>query len=889
MAGKPLPTSCRDESLSIRDVQTILGHAHLSATADVYLVEDEAEVIRRVQQYLAAREQRVQQQAAPPAAAVGYDARRPAGPVRGCPAVTTTTAAEPGTRLIRSPFIADERLLHRRRVGPVDRLPAGDILALLPRMPDWPASAVHRSRRLRGAATILDWLLAHPGEGWQDRWAVSGADRDTGWIDELVPGDTRQAVTRRQERIAGLGCLLMCRVVLPGYDFLAAYRATGLLDRVREVMRPGQFARLENAAAERGLSGRDRAGALRVISKIVLHAGADIGDLTADDVLEMFTRSVHADPPRRQIPGLHAARDLLGAIGVTPAGTSLRAALRRGPQATAELVDEYGISCRPVRDVLVRYLDERRPALDYNSLACLAGELAGTFWADIERHHPGISTLHLPEEAARAWKERARVVTAADGTTRERKNFFALLMRVRSFYLDIQQWALEDPSWVPWAVPSPVRRADTQGYEKARRKTVAAMHQRVRERLPHLPALADAAGRCLAEAAVLLTAAAGCEPGEVFDHAGTRYRRTAPKSAGLSARFQGNPAVTAENLATGEKISLTRREDEAFWARAVIETLRLCGVRLEELLEITHLALVSYQLPGSGEVVPLLQIVPSKSNEERLLLVDPELASVLAAIITRLRAGNDGAVPLVARYDHHERTTGPLLPHLFQRVLGARREVISPGTVCRLINTALAAAGLKDATGQPLAYRPHDFRRCFTTEAVTGGLPVHIAARLLGHKSLATTEVCLAVFQEDLIRSYRAFLDKRRAARPAEEYRELTDAGWQEFQQHFQLRKVALGTCGRPYGAMCQHEHACLRCAMLRMSPQQRPRLAEIIRNLHERITEARMNGWAGEVQGLQASLDAAKRKLASLDRSIERNRRTGPIDLGMPAISNPQ
>lgn len=35
-----------------------------------------------------------------------------------------------------------------------------------------------------------------------------------------------------------------------------------------------------------------------------------------------------------------------------------------------------------------------------------------------------------------------------------------------------------------------------------------------------------------------------------------------------------------------------------------------------------------------------------------------------------------------ARYfSFHERTTGPLLPHLFQRVLGARREVISPGTI----------------------------------------------------------------------------------------------------------------------------------------------------------------------------------------------------------------
>ena len=76
---------------------------------------------------------------------------------------------------------------------------------------------------------------------------------------------------------------------------------------------------------------------------------------------------------------------------------------------------------------------------------------------------------------------------------------------------------------------------------------------------------------------------------------------------------------------------------------------------------------------------------------------------------------------------------------------------------------------------------------------------------------------------------------------------------------------------------------------MLRISPQQRPRLAEIIHNLRERITEARMNGWLGEVQGLQVSLEAAKRKLASLDRSIERNCRTGTADLGMPIISDAQ
>jgi hypothetical protein len=61
----------RDESLSMRDVQTILGHAHLSTTADVYLIEDEDQVIRRVQQHLIEREHRTQH--TPPRVAVGYD------------------------------------------------------------------------------------------------------------------------------------------------------------------------------------------------------------------------------------------------------------------------------------------------------------------------------------------------------------------------------------------------------------------------------------------------------------------------------------------------------------------------------------------------------------------------------------------------------------------------------------------------------------------------------------------------------------------------------------------------------------------------------------------------------------------------------------------------
>lgn len=136
------------------------------------------------------------------------------------------------------------------------------------------------------------------------------------------------------------------------------------------------------------------------------------------------------------------------------------------------------------------------------------------------------------------------------------------------------------------------------------------------------------------------------------------------------------------------------------------------------------------------------------------------------------------------------------------------------------------------------------------------------------------------------MRTYRSFLDQRRAERPQEEYREPTPAEWHDFQEHFELRKVSLGTCGRPYGTPCKHEHACIRCPVLQMDPRQRPRLLEIIQNLRERITEARGNGWLGEVEGLQVSFDAAMAKLNSLKRAPT-DGRPELVDLGMPVFTD--
>src|SRR5262249_9164697 len=94
----------------------------------------------------------------------------------------------------------------------------------------------------------------------------------------------------------------------------------------------------------------------------------------------------------------------------------------------------------------------------------------------------------------------------------------------------------------------------------------------------------------------------------------------------------------AEDPETGKRRDLILEEHRAFWSWAAVEVLRHTGIRVEALAELSHHSLVQYRLPTTGELVPLLQIAPSKTDAERLLVVSPELAAVLSAVISRARA-----------------------------------------------------------------------------------------------------------------------------------------------------------------------------------------------------------------------------------------------------------
>ncbi len=669
--------------------------------------------------------------------------------------------------------------------------------------------------------------------------------------------------------------------------FAAGGAARGVLVPVMSAARdPAGFARLRQLCDDDpGVCAP--AGNLALYRSAVI-AGAKGGGLeqiTVGDIAELLT--CEAGVQRRPAVKAEVFYRLLRTLGVISdaAPATLRQLRAPGQRTPAELVDRYQLACGPVRDLLVGYLSERQPALDYSSLEQLAYILGKLFWADLERHNPGIASLRLSQGTAREWKQRLQVkstrTVTGDGfsaeVTASRINFRDCMSHVRAFYLDLAEWAIEDPArWAQWAAPCPVRADELQRRKTARHRK-SRMDDRTRQRLPALPLLVSAAGKRKDDAAALLAAASAAQPGQAFTAAGQTLTRSVVPYAAAAKVWAAGPG-------SGQRRDLGQEDDYAFWSWAVIEVLRLTGIRIEELLELSHHSLVQYRLPGTGELVPLLQIAPSKTDAERLLLVSPELADVLAAIIGRVR-GRSGAMPLVPGYDRHECRYLPPSPLLFQRRHGRQDQQIGEWTIRRMLTTAMAHASITSpAGGQPLRYTPHDFRRLFITDAVMNGLPPHIAQVIAGHRDINVTMGYKAVYPDEAIQAHLAFLARRRALRPGEEYRIPTDAEWQDFFGHFERRKVATGTCGRAFGTPCHHEHACLRCPMHWPDPAQRSRIADIRDNLIARIAEAEQQGWPGEIEGLKTSLAAADGKLAQIDRRPV----PGSADLGMPGRGSP-
>lgn len=766
----------------------------------------------------------------------------------------------------------------------------------------WPTTALDRDRawtlltspafvledydkqcdRRRGLGLALDWLDEQPGQTWQDRWMASGIENTAkAWRSILGGWLEQHGLTGRYHRVVtvrAVSTLIAADLLRPSLPWLiGGNMRTSITADTPRGRSDIDFGRLDALCTSDPMISTSAASRCRYRAVLIIAThGGTISDITVGDVLELL------DTEARLIGyGIGATKvfyrllHTLGTFGKN-APESLRELRSPGQYSPAELIDRYHLECRPIRDLLVEYLRERQPVLDYGSLVQLARMLGKLFWADLEKHNPGIDSLRLTPEVADAWKQRLRgvdTITTDGRAAGARLGYHECLTPVRAFYLDLAQWALEDPArWGPWVAPCPIRKGEIDK-RKAKLRRKSRMDARTRARLPVLPVLVRSVETRRNEAAELLAAALTAQPGETFSAAGQTLIRSQTREATPGK-------VWAHDPVTEIRRDLNKEESQAFWAFAAVEVLRSTGVRIEELTELSHHSLIQYRLPTTGELVPLLQIAPSKTDAERLLLVSPELADVLSAMISRIR-DTTGAVPLVPAFDLHERTWLPSAPLLFQRHIGSENQAIGPRSIRDMLTKALAGTGLIDqTTGDPLRFTPHDFRRVFITDAILNGLPPHIAQVIAGHRDINVTMGYKAVYPHEAIQAHHGFLARRRALRPTEEYRVPTDDEWTEFLGHFERRTVSTGTCGRAFGTPCIHEHACIRCSMLWPDPGQRQRLVDIRDNLHARIAEAEREGWFGEVEGLRISLIGADDKLSQIDR---RAPTPATVMLGMP------
>jgi hypothetical protein len=412
-----------------------------------------------------------------------YDAGRPAPP---------RASNSPGQELVDAGVDAVTTVL-----------PVG----LAPILPSYPRT---RQYLLQHTGQLLEWLAGFPGGDWEQRWLASGADRaPRAWTERALADGVG---TQRAHPAQALTLLLLARVLRPSYSFLLNTRFNSLFDRFPQLHDRDDFAALRRLEDYQRAVPRLRADAEACVIRVLLRTGKRMGQLSGEDLLTYADLVKTSGRHRKE----HLAWELLVELGPLAGEPPTLRAVWTAKSNTrqhdaAGLLDRYDIPASPVRQVIVDYLTEIRPGLDYGSWLHHAHTLGRAFWWEVLQINPGQADLRLAPEVVTEW--RRRLALTAAGTPR--RDMHSLLFRVRAFYRDLQQWALDEPTrWGTWAVPSPVRDPDVRALRKAKRHQKARSQQRTRMLTPLLPQLVATALARRDWARRLLAAATATTHGE---------------------------------------------------------------------------------------------------------------------------------------------------------------------------------------------------------------------------------------------------------------------------------------------------------------------------------------------------------------------------------------
>ena len=259
-----------------------------------------------------------------------------------------------------------------------------------------------QTRRL-GVLAVLGWLRARSGESWQQRWRASGAEDQPDWRG-LVGSDPAKPLPHLSP---GLLVLVCADVIRPSLDWLLRFapaRHNLAVEMARTRDPSGAFTALTALCRSGRVGLQSQQQALTNVGIIMAAKGGPVEQVRVGDCVELLATVARTRPTTAKHLNSPLFYQLLRAHG--DLGPDAPAAIEmfsgRGQPGCEALIDRYRIACRPVRDVLVDYLRERQPSMDFSSLQRHAYLLGKLFWADLAAHHPVIVSLQLSRDVAAA-------------------------------------------------------------------------------------------------------------------------------------------------------------------------------------------------------------------------------------------------------------------------------------------------------------------------------------------------------------------------------------------------------------------------------------------------------------------------------------------------------
>ncbi|RWR07979.1 tyrosine recombinase XerC [Paenirhodobacter populi] len=201
----------------------------------------------------------------------------------------------------------------------------------------------------------------------------------------------------------------------------------------------------------------------------------------------------------------------------------------------------------------------------------------------------------------------------------------------------------------------------------------------------------------------------GFDPTHVFSARAPRFQRRLPRPLSEEA---ARAVIDQVDLQASEPWVAARDQ-------AVVTLLYGCGLRISEALA----------LRGADHPLPEVLRIRGKGDKERIV---PVLPAARAAVAEYVRL-----CPLALTAE------GPLFR-------GVRGGALNPGMVERAMQRARSALGL------PATATPHALRHSFATHLLAAGGDLRAIQELLGHASLATTQIYTAVDSARLMQVYRA-------------------------------------------------------------------------------------------------------------------------------------